>query len=249
MCLSHAIVKPSGCSKRERMRIVKKKWMKILLRILIVIIIIGVLGTGAVLGINGYVKSSVQDRILTPEAAAKLKNVDCILVLGCQVNGDGTPCDMLADRLQQGIDLYKSGASGKLLMSGDHGRVGYDEVNTMKKFATDNEIPSENVFMDHAGFSTYESLYRARDIFEAKKVIIVTQSYHLYRALYIARHMGLDAYGVSADLRWYYGQDKREVREVLARVKDFFSVIIQPKPTYLGDAIPVNGNGNLTNDS
>ena len=102
--------------------------------------------------------------------------------------------------------------------------------------------------MDHAGFSTYESLYRARDIFQAKKIIIVTQEYHLYRALYIAQALGLDAYGVNADYRNYSGQTMRDIREILARNKDFLTSVFQPQPTYLGDAIPISGSGDLTND-
>lgn len=155
---------------------------------------------------------------------------------------------MLEDRLLQGIELYENGASNRLLMSGDHGRKEYDEVNVMKQFAMDRNIVSEHIFMDHAGFSTYESLYRARDVFKAKKIIVVTQEYHLYRALYIAEKLGLEAYGVASDPRQYAGQEYRELREIFARVKDFFNVIFKPEPTYLGEAIPVSGNGDLTND-
>ena len=102
--------------------------------------------------------------------------------------------------------------------------------------------------MDHAGFSTYESMYRARDIFKAKKVLIVTQEYHLYRAIFIARRLGLEAYGVTSDLRDYGGQIFRDIREILARNKDLIYTIVQPEPTYLGEVIPVQGNGNATND-
>ena len=110
-------------------------------------------------------------------------------------------------------------------------------------------ISSENIFMDHAGFSTYDSIYRAKHIFEAKKVIIVTQKYHLYRALYIANQLGLKAYGVNADPRQYAGATYREIREILARNKDFIKcVVFKPSPTYLGDSIPVSGNGDMTND-
>ena len=133
-------------------------------------------------------------------------------------------------------------------MSGDHGTVSYDEVNTMKQYAIDAGVPSSDVFMDHAGFSTYESVYRARDVFKAKKIIIVTQTYHLYRALYIANELGLEAYGVASDYDVYINQTQRELREVLARNKDFFTALFKPKPTYLGDAIPVSGNGDVTND-
>ena len=174
--------------------------------------------------------------------------MDCILVLGCLVRSEGNPSDMLADRLRRGVELYKAEAAPKLLMTGDHGRTNYDEVNTMKQYAMDEGIPSQDIFMDHAGFSTYESMYRARDIFQAKKILIVTQEYHLYRALYVAQALGLDAYGVNADYRNYSGQSMRDIREILARNKDFLTSIFQPQPTYLGDAIPISGSGDLTND-
>ena len=221
------------------------KWLRATLCVLVAL---GVLGVSAVGVINAYMKLSVQDMLLSQEEAAKLENVDCILVLGCGVGASGKPTPMLEDRLQRGIALYNAGAAPKLLMTGDHGREGYNEVGVMKRVAVEAGVPSEDVFMDHAGFSTYESMYRARDIFCAKKVIIVTQQYHLYRAVYIARSLGLDAYGVNCDYRTHGDQLFRDVREILARVKDFATSIIQPKPTYLGDAIPISGSGELTHD-
>jgi SanA protein len=214
---------------------------------LIIIIMAGIFALVSVLIINNYVIASVKGKIITPDEAALL-DADCILVLGAGVWEGGRPSPMLEDRLLQGIELYENGASERLLVSGDHGRKEYDEVNVMKQFAIDRGIPSEHIFMDHAGFSTYESLYRARDIFEAKRIIIVTQKHHMYRALYIADRLGLEAYGVASDPRRYAGQEARDLREMAARVKDFFIVIVKPKPTYLGEAIPVSGNGDLTND-
>ena len=219
--------------------------MKILKKIINAVICIGVICSAAVLGINFYVVKSSEKYILDMDNAGE--GYDCVLVLGCGVWGD-RPSHMLEDRLLVGIELCKNGASEKLLMSGDHGREEYDEVNVMKKFATDRGLASEDVFMDHAGFSTYESMYRARDIFKAKKVLIVTQEYHLYRAIFVARRLGLEAYGVTSDLRDYGGQIFRDIREILARNKDLAYTIIQPEPTYLGEAIPVQGNGNATND-
>lgn len=221
---------------------------KIILRIFCVLVCLGILGGLAVLGINAFVKDSTKEQILTSQQAAALTDVDCILVLGCLVKSDGVPSDMLHDRLQRGVELYDLGAAPKILMTGDHGRDDYDEVDAMKRFAVEAGVPSENVFMDHAGFSTYESMYRARDIFQAKKILIVTQEYHLYRAIYIAESLGLEAYGVAADYRSYSGQLSRDVREMLARVKDFGTSLFQPKPTFLGEAIPIWGDGNLTND-
>ncbi len=213
---------------------------------LIILMLVSALGLVSILIINTYVKSSVRDKIITVDEAASL-DADCILILGAGVWGDG-PSPMLEDRLLQGIELYENGASDRLLMSGDHSRKEYDEVNVMKQFAVDRGIISEHIFMDHAGFSTYESLYRARDVFEADKIIIVTQRYHLYRALYIAEKLGLKAYGVASDPRQYVGQEIRNLRESLARVKDFFMVIFEPEPTYLGDLIPISRDGDLTND-
>ena len=212
------------------------------------VLCLGLLGCLAAWGIALAVRSAAKDNILTAQEAAQLTDVDCILVLGCGVRDDGTPSHMLEDRLRRSMELYELGASQKLLMTGDHGQTDYDEVNTMKAFAVDGGAAAEDVFMDHAGFSTYESIYRAKEIFQAEKIIIVSQEYHLYRAIYIARQLGLEAYGVSADYRNYSGQAMRDVREVLARVKDFGTCIFKPKPTYLGEAIPIWGDGNLTND-
>ena len=128
------------------------------------------------------------------------------------------------------------------------GQEHYDEVNTMKQIAIDRGIPSEDIFMDHAGFNTYNSLYRARDVFLCKRVLIVTQDFHLHRALYIADSLGLEAYGVSASIREYDGIALNEVREIAARTKDFFVTLFKVDPICLGEEIPISGNGNLTND-
>ena len=200
-----------------------------------------------ILGLNFYVVGTTKDRILTEEEANKLENVDCILVLGAGIWGD-KPSPMLEDRLLQGISLYENGTSNKIVMSGDHSKKEYDEVNVMKQFAIDRNVSSEDIFMDHAGFSTYESMYRVKEIFQAKRIVIVTQKYHMYRALYIANQLGLEAYGVNSDPRAYGGQFFREIREIFARDKDLVQCIIKPEPTFLGETIPVNGNGDITND-
>ena len=201
----------------------------------------------AIIAIDAYVKNSAEDRIISEDEAAIL-DADCIIVLGAGVRADGTPSPMLQDRLLQGIALYETGASDRLLMSGDNTKKGYDEVNTMKLFAIDKGIVSEHIFMDHAGISTYDSIYRAKEIFQAEKVIIVTQKYHLYRALYISEALGVDAYGVSADPRLYAAQKFREAREIAARAKDFVKCMFKPPATILGETIPVSGDGNVTND-
>ena len=218
----------------------EKQREKNMLKILIIIILILCALIGIMmLSINFYVVNKTKSKIVTEKQAKELENVDCILVLGAGIWGD-KPSPMLEDRLLQGIALYNNQTSSKIIMSGDHGKEEYDEVNVMKDFAIEKGVKSEDIFMDHAGFSTYDSVYRA--------IIIVTQKYHLHRALYVAEKLGIEAYGVASDPREYRGQVVRELREVLARDKDFFKCIIKPEPTYLGDTIPVSGNGDATND-
>ena len=213
---------------------------------IIIIVVIAVIAIIA-LGINLFVKLSTKKQIIKENEYSNLSDVDCIIILGAGIWG-GKPSPMLEDRLQEGIKLYQNNVSDKIIMSGDHGKKEYDEVNMMKNYAIEKGIPSENIFMDHAGFSTYESIYRAKEVFKAKKIVIVTQKYHLYRALYIANKLGIEAYGVGSDPRQYVGATNREIREILARDKDFFKCIFKPKPTYLGDKIPISGNGDVTND-
>ncbi len=215
-------------------------------RILKIFTVLLLAAAGTVIGVNAAICAAVRSRIIAPDTAYYTA-ADCILILGAGVREDGSPSHMLEDRLLTGIDLYENGITKTLLMSGDHGREEYDEVNCMKDYAVNAGIPAEDIFMDHAGFSTYESLYRARDVFGAGKIIIVTQEYHLYRALYVADALGLDAVGVSADLRTYYGQSLRETRELAARVKDWLYTIFQPLPTYLGSPIDLTGDGAVTN--
>ncbi len=212
-------------------------------KLFIALCVIAVLGIVLVFGINFFVKGSTEKYIVDNPK----DTYDCILVLGAGVRNN-QPSPMLKDRLDYAVDLYKNKKAPKIIMSGDHGRKEYDEVNIMKNYAIEQGIPSEDIFMDHAGFSTYESIYRARDVFLAEKVIIVTQKYHLYRALYVADSLGLEAVGVASNPRRYAGQAYRDLREVLARDKDFLYCIFKPQPKYLGPSIAVSGNGNQTND-
>ena len=175
-------------------------------------------------------------------------NIECIVVLGAGIRNGG-PSPMLEDRLLTAIELYNSGVTNKILVTGDHEYADHDEVNVMKNYLKEHGIPSENIFMDHAGLSTYDSIYRASKVFKTNRFIIVTQKYHLYRALYISKALNINAYGVSATKREYVNQRKRDIREVAARVKDFFKCIARPSPTYLGEVTPIKGNGDITNDN
>ncbi len=216
---------------------IKKIFKTIIILITIIII--------ATVIINMHVCLSVKNQILTD--FNKEDNYDAVLVLGAGIRGN-KPSPLLRERLDKGIDIYKSGAANKIIMSGDHGTKEHDEVNVMKSYAIENGVPSEDIFMDHAGFSTYESVYRAKEIFKANSIVIVTQEYHLYRALYIANSLKVQAVGSDASLERLGGQTYRDVREVLARNKDFITCIYKPEPTYMGEEIPITGNGDITND-
>lgn len=216
---------------------------KIIIYLIVVISIISILA----LIINYFVILNTKNKIISEEKAKNISDVDCILILGAGIWGD-KPSPMLEDRLLQGSYLYKNNISTKIIVSGDHGKEDYDEVNIMKKYLIEQGIKSQDIFMDHAGFSSYDSIYRAKEVFQAKKIIIVTQKYHLYRALYIAKQLEIEAYGIPSDPRKYSGQSFREIREIIARDKDFIKCIFKPEPTCLGNTIQVNGDGDITND-
>lgn len=224
-----------------------KKFKKIIKRILVCIAAMAATAAVALLGINIYVRQIEKKRIISPDEAQEIPDVDCIVVLGASVHGD-TPSHMLKDRLDMAIELYKSGCAKKIIMSGDHGGYYYDEVTTMKNYAIQAGVPSEDIFKDHSGFSTYDTVYRAKEIFGAKKVIFVSQKYHLSRCLYIADALGLEAYGVSSVYVKYSGQAKRDIREAFAIVKDFFMAILKPEASDMGDTVSLNQNGDITNE-
>lgn len=230
------------------------KWLK---RTFLAFVIAGIAGILLITGLNlwviGNAGSLIYDTPSDDESHDGEKffpfseNHDCIIVLGAGL-WDDKPSPMLKDRLEKGISLYKAGAAPKLLMSGDHGRTGYNEVQVMKQYAIDAGVPSEDIFMDHAGFSTYESMIRARDIFGVTSPIVVTQKYHLYRAVYIGKSLGIPCLGVATDDFAYGGQFYRSLRECIARCKDVLTTQLDTPPTYGGEQIPISGNGDITND-
>lgn len=175
---------------------------------------------------------------------------DAIIVLGAYVAPDGTVSDMLRDRLEYGYQLYAAGKAPKIIVSGDHGREDYNEVGAMRDYLLQKGVPAEDIFMDHAGFSTYDTVYRARDIFLVDKPLFVSQQYHVIRTLYTARQLGMDAHGVAADTCVYPGMAKYRIREYASRCKAYLQAeLFVPEPKYLGEVIPVWGNGTVTDDS
>ena len=226
--------------------------MNLLKRALILIIAAGLL----VLGASAYVTQSVSGEIagtdsgegVSAEVVKTCKSIDpqCILVLGCAVWVDNQPSPMLRDRLDTAIALYKAGAAPKLLLSGDNSIAEYSEPECMLQYTLAQGVPPEDVFLDYAGFSTYESVYRSHAVFRADRLIVVTQKYHLFRALKACNALGIDTLGVASNQQKYAGRQYREAREVLARCKDLVKGWIKAKPTYLGDEIPVDGDGTVT---
>lgn len=227
---------------------------RFLLKMLLAIIVIAMIAGLACILINSRVVRTTEDKIaytvrgeveIKSFAVDNLKNfdADCIMVLGCGIEDEETPSPMLKDRLDVGIELYKQGAAPKILLTGDNGTEQHNEIHVMLKYTKEAGVPEKDIFCDHAGFSTYESMYRAGSIFNAERVIVVTQTYHQYRALYIGDKLGLEVMGVASDQQTYFGQSFRESREILARIKDFFKSILRSKPTYGGEVIPISGSG------
>lgn len=189
-----------------------------------------------------YTVLSSSSSLRSPEQIEK-EDYDCVIVFGAGVKKNGQMSDMLTDRVETAVSLYLAGRAKKLLFSGDHGSSDYDEVNAMRRYALGKGVPSEDIFTDHAGFSTYESIYRAKEVFCVSSAVLVTQKYHLFRALAVADAFGIESVGVPADIRVYRGGGMREAREVLARAKDLVFCFFRPLPTYLGEKIPISGNG------
>ena len=211
------------------------KWILKLILIVIALIV----------GINLFVKFEGEMSLRSVEQVSDQSH-DAIIVLGAGVYGNGEPTKILKDRLDRGIELYKAGAAPKMLMSGDNGKTNYDEVTAMKNYCLKQGVPAEDIFLDHAGFSTYESMYRAKAIFGVKSAVVVTQHYHEGRALYTAKRLGIKAVGVSAVEKSYTGDEARAVREFLAREKAFVQCIVKPEPTFLGDKIDITGDGQVS---
>ncbi|MGI6160575.1 MAG: SanA/YdcF family protein [Christensenellales bacterium] len=217
-----------------------------------VIIFAAVLALGAV---NLIVISEAKKHIFETGAsgasdiATDIPRVDAIIVPGAKVWSSGRLSHVLEDRVLGAIELYKAGVAPKLLFSGDHGGEDYDEVNAMRKYALEKGVPDEDIFMDHAGFSTYDTMKRAKEVFMCESAVVVTQRFHIYRATYNARAVGIEAYGVNSDPREYANWLSDAVREIAARGKDFlYASIIKPPPVYLGESIPINGDGRVTHD-
>lgn len=236
------------------MRLIKWIIKKILFLVIMLCAIAGI----CLMTLNNHVVNTQKDNIAAQIVGSKteftraekqaIHDVDpqCAIVLGAGIVDEDTPTPMLRDRLDTGILLYKHGLVSKLLLTGDNGTEMHNEIHVMLNYCLDEGIPEDDIYCDHAGFSTYDSMYRAKEIFQVERAVIVTQTYHEYRSLYIAEKMGMKCVGVSSDQEKYSGQPVREIREILARVKDYFKCFIMPAATLGGDIISLFESGVVT---
>lgn len=225
-----------------------KKTTKLILTIIIICAAL-VLGADVLVVESTYrtvYDNQAQMEKMSDLASFKPGEADCILILGCGVHDDGTPTDMLRDRLETGMDLYRDGVAKKILISGDNGQIAYNEIHVMLHYLLDNNIPAEDIFCDHAGFSTYDSVYRAKSIFGVKRMVVVTQKYHQYRAQFIASRLGIESIGCCTEDIKYKGWVYRDIREIAARDKDCLKAFFKPESTYGGDPISLSGDSKLS---
>ncbi|PIT87546.1 MAG: hypothetical protein COU31_02305 [Candidatus Magasanikbacteria bacterium CG10_big_fil_rev_8_21_14_0_10_40_10] len=190
--------------------------------------------------INIYIVLSVKKHIYYQ--SDKMPPSQTALVLGAGIFANGQISDMFLDRLDTAVDLYNQNKIKKILVSGDHGRQNYDEVNKAKDYLLSKGISGEDIFLDHAGFDTYDSIYRAKEIFQVDSLIIITQDFHLPRALYVANQLEIKSVGLSADRHEYLAVRLNYLREIPARVKTWLEIVFNSSPQFLGDRIPITGD-------
>lgn len=173
---------------------------------------------------------------------------DCALVLGAAVRDDGTPSDMLRDRLDEALAVWRAGRVKRILVSGDHRTARYDEPGVMRRYLEAHGVPPSVIFMDHAGLDTYSSAWRARRVFGAASVVVVTQRFHLSRAVWVSRALGMQAEGSPADRRLYRSIVWLQVREIASRTKAVLDVAVGRQPRFGPDRVPIDlaGDGRVT---
>lgn len=224
----------------------RQRWFR---RGLVTILLLGLMLTVGTLLIDWRIEALSADKLLTFEQLSDQAAYDCVIVPGALVYEDGTPSGMLADRLDMAVKIYQSGITNRILVSGDHGRADYNEVGVMRQYLLNAGIPAEHIFMDHAGFDTYDTVYRAQSIFGVKRALITTQDFHLPRALYIGVQLGLDLQGVDCGYFHTTSNIYYKFREYPARVKSWLECeILHSNPAFGGEMIPISGDGRATLD-
>lgn len=223
----------------------KSLWRRVFAVLLAVIVAAAL----AVAVANVVTVATTRERVVTVDGATRVLSADpadAVVVLGASVYPDGTPSDILADRLEVACDLYKAGAARAIIVSGDNRTSHYNESDAMKAYCVALGVPSEDVYVDHAGNTTYESMWRARHVFGAERIIVATQAYHLYRAMFAADCFGMETWGVACDKGAYDNQQRYSIREVLARTKDFYAALLRLPVATSGETVSLDASGDLT---
>ena len=210
-----------------------------------IVLYLSVAGLIAVLFVNYHITSSTKKYI--HYSLKKFPKNDVGIIFGAGINGN-QPSKYLKDRLDAGILLYKAKRINKILLSGDNGREEYDELTVMKNYCYQHGVDTTKIYIDYAGFDTYSTMYRAKHIFKIKKATLISQEYHLNRALYIGRNLGIKSAGYSANKGEYSGYNYVKFREYLSRFKSFFDVFRNREPKFLGNSIDINGPTNYSKE-
>ncbi|MGI6158178.1 MAG: SanA/YdcF family protein [Saccharofermentanales bacterium] len=225
---------------KSRIRRVLTVFAGILAGLLLVSAVV-IFGTYGYVALRGNAHTSTLDDLP--------RDVDCIIVPGCQVYADGSPSPMLQDRLEGAVMLYEAGVSDRILVSGDHREDNYNEPGAMRRYLLRRGIPDEAIFMDHYGLCTYDTMYRARHVFQVRRAVVATQRFHLQRALYIGLGQGMDVRGFATDPRRYMSEIYMFVRELGARMKAAYQLHLGEAPTRMSPVCPISGDGRTTHDA
>jgi SanA protein len=210
-----------------------------------IVLYLAIIGLIAIVSVNYYIKSSTKNKIYY--SVKKFPKNDVGIIFGAGINGN-QPSKYLKDRLDAGILLYKMKRINKILLSGDNGRDEYDELTVMKNYCYNHGVDTTKIFIDYAGFDTYSTMYRAKHIFKIKKATLISQEYHLNRAIYIGQKLGIKSAGYSANNGEYHGYKYVCFREYGSIFKSFFDVLRNREPRFLGTPININGPSNYSKE-
>lgn len=234
---------PTKRTKRQKPPIGFFGWLWRLVLAAVLVVVLAVVGPNAFMFVENVFDIKAADQM---QSEADSYDADAIIVLGASVKADGEPSAILKDRLDTAIDLYKRGVAPRLIMSGDNSDSHYNEVMNMCNYAVSQGVDRDDIFCDHAGVNTYDSMYRARYVFQANRLVVVTNEYHLYRSMFLCKSFGMDARGVASDKGTYTDMAYYEQREFMARVKDFYGALTNVEPSTYSDTVSLEGSGTVT---